>query len=101
MEDTSNTSRSRIDSLSLRVRQILFTLATYLVLLVICLLAVSPEKYDLTVGDVAPKTITASKDTVDEITTSRRRKAAADAVFNILPSPFFINSVKYNFCKIY
>lgn len=80
MEDTSNTSRSRIDSLSLRVRQILFTLATYLVLLVICLLAVSPEKYDLAVGDVAPKTITASKDTVDEITTSRRRKAAADAV---------------------
>ena len=31
-------------------------------------------------GDVAPKTITASKDIVDEITTERRRQAAADAV---------------------
>ena len=80
MEDTTNTSRSRIDSLSLRVKQIIFTLTTYLVLLLICLMAVSPERYDLAVGDVAPKTITASKDTVDEITTNRRRKAAADAV---------------------
>lgn len=80
MEDTTNTSRSRIDSLSLRVKQILFTLTTYLILLLICLMAVSPERYDLAVGDVAPKTITASKDTVDEITTNRRRKAAADAV---------------------
>lgn len=34
----------------------------------------------MSVGDVAPKTITASKDIVDEITTERRRQAAADAV---------------------
>lgn len=44
------------------------------------MLAISPEQYDLSVGDVAPKTITASKDIVDEITTARRRQAASDAV---------------------
>ena len=80
MEEAPKTSRTGIERLSLRVQQALFAAATYIVLLVICLLAVAPEQYDLTVGDVAPKTITASKDITDEITTERRRQAAADAV---------------------
>ncbi len=79
MEDTKKES-SWIDRLSLRVQQALFAGVTYVLLLVVCLLAISPEKYDLSVGDVAPKTITASKDIVDEITTERRRQAAASAV---------------------
>ena len=80
MEEAPKTSRTWIERLSLRVQQALFAASTYIVLLVICLLAVAPEQYDLTVGDVAPKTITASKDITDEITTERRRQAAADAV---------------------
>jgi len=80
MEETPKKAASWIDSLSHRVRQVLFALLTYFVLLLVCFLAVSPEQYDLRVGDVAPKTITAGKDTVDEITTERRRQAAADAV---------------------
>ena len=80
MEDTASTSRRWIDSLNHRVRQALFILLTYVVLLMICFLAVSPEQYDLRVGDVAPKTITASRDTIDEITTGRRRQQAADSV---------------------
>ena len=80
MEDTIKTNRIWIDQLSLRVRQVLFLLAAYFLLLLICVLAVSPEQYDLSVGDVAPKTITASRDTIDEITTERRRQQAADAV---------------------
>ena len=79
MEDTKKES-SWIDRLSLRVQQGLFAALTYALMLVICLLAIAPEKYDLHVGDVAPKTITASKDTVDEITTERRRQAAANGV---------------------
>ena len=79
MEDTKKES-SWIDRLSLRVQQGLFAALTYALMLVICLLAIAPEKYDLHVGDVAPKTITASKDTVDEITTERRRQQAASAV---------------------
>ena len=69
MEEAPKTSRTWIERLSLRVQQALFAASTYIVLLVICLLAVAPEQYDLTVGDVAPKTITASKDSTDEITT--------------------------------
>ena len=65
MEDTPKTSRTWIDRLSLRVRQALYVGVTYFVLLVICMLAIAPEQYDLAVGDVAPKTITASKDIVD------------------------------------
>lgn len=80
MEETTRTSTNWIDSLSLRLRQILFVAGVYLILLVICFLTVSPEQYDLRVGDVAPKTITASRDIVDEITTTRRRQAAANAV---------------------
>ena len=79
MEDTKKES-SWIDRLSLRVQQGLFAALTYALMLVICLLAIAPEKYDLHVGDVAPKTITASKDTVDEMTTERRRQAAANGV---------------------
>ncbi len=80
MEEPLKKEATWIDSLSLRVRQVLFAAATYLLLLLVCLLAISPEKYDLSVGDVAPQTITASKDIVDEITTERRRVAAANAV---------------------
>ena len=80
MEETPRTSTNWIDNLSLRLRQILFVAGVYLILLVICFLTVSPEQYDLRVGDVAPKTITASRDIVDEITTTRRRQAAANAV---------------------
>ena len=80
MDVTRKSARKWIDSLSLRVQQALFAAATYLILLAICLLAISPEQYDLSVGDVAPKTITASKDIVDELTTERRRQAAAEEV---------------------
>lgn len=80
MQQTIKSSKTFFASLSQRVRQILFAAVTYLLLLVICLMAISPEQYDLSVGDVAPKTITASKDIVDEITTERRRQNAANAV---------------------
>lgn len=80
MDDMPKKSAAWIDSLSTRVKQVLFAALTYLVLLLICFLTISPEQYDLSVGDVAPKTITASRDIVDEITTNRRRQQAADAV---------------------
>lgn len=79
MEDTPK-KRKWTDRLTQTVKNVLFGVLTYGLLLLICVLAISPEQYDLSVGDVAPKTITASRDVVDEITTERRRKAAADAV---------------------
>ncbi|MCL2545179.1 MAG: HDIG domain-containing protein, partial [Clostridia bacterium] len=38
------------------------------------------ERYDLRAGDIAKKTITASKDVVDEVTTRQRQEAAANQV---------------------
>ncbi|MCL1964832.1 MAG: HDIG domain-containing protein [Firmicutes bacterium] len=57
--------------------------ACYVVLTLGMLLATSPERYNLAVGDIAPQTITATKDVVDEVTTEMRRERAVDAV---LPS---------------
>lgn len=58
-----------------------------LVLVVACMLLVvamglttSPEQYNLSVGDIAPKTITATKDVIDEAQTEENRERAADAV---------------------
>ena len=61
MDVTRKSARKWIDSLSTRVQQVLFAAATYLILLAICMLAISPEQYDLSAGDVAPKTITAPR----------------------------------------
>jgi len=78
MEDTAK--KTWIDGLSHSVRLALFWLLVYAALLVICFLAISPEQYDLSVGDVSPQTITASRDIIDEITTERRRQIASNAV---------------------
>lgn len=80
MEDTRRKARVWIEQQTQTVRRLLFAAAVYVMLLAICLLAISPEQYDLAVGDVAPKTITAGKDIEDTITTQRRRQQAADAV---------------------
>ncbi len=59
---------------------------TYVLLIctvVLCamfLLAITPQRYDLKVGDISHTTITASKDVVDEISTARQREEAAKAV---------------------
>ena len=78
MEDTAK--KTWIAKLNHRAKQVLFWMLVYAALLVICFLAISPEQYDLSVGDVSPQTITASRDIVDEITTERRRQMASNAV---------------------
>ncbi|MEG2206752.1 MAG: HDIG domain-containing protein [Clostridia bacterium] len=47
---------------------------------VLFLLAITPQRYDLKVGDIAHSTITASKDVVDEISTARQREEASKQV---------------------
>ena len=55
------------------------TLGTALLVVQFCA-AIAPERFDLKVGAIAFKTITASKDVVDETTTARRREEAARQV---------------------
>ncbi len=59
---------------------VLAVLVGTLLLTVLFAAAVTPERYDLKVGSIAFKTITASKEVVDEVTTASRREAAARAV---------------------
>ncbi|MBP3427227.1 MAG: HDIG domain-containing protein [Clostridia bacterium] len=80
MENIRMKGKAWLEGASTGVKLALYALLTYAVLLCICLITISPEQYDISVGGVAPKTITASRDVEDSITTKRRRQAAADAV---------------------
>lgn len=55
-------------------------LVGFAVLTLLFLLAITPQRYDLKVGDISHSTITASKDVVDEISTQRQREEAAKQV---------------------
>ncbi|MCE5342723.1 MAG: HDIG domain-containing protein [Eubacteriales bacterium] len=55
-------------------------LAGTLSMIVLFSIAITPERYDLQVGDIAYTTITASKDVVDELATERNRDAAVAQV---------------------
>ncbi len=84
MQDPShNHETGGLRGLSLRARTLLIAAGMYLAFLVIAFAVISPEQYDLSAGDVAPATITASRDTVDENATERRRAAAVAAVSNV------------------
>ena len=55
-------------------------LAGAVVLCILFMAAITPQRYDLKVGDISHTTITASKDVVDEISTARQRETAANQV---------------------
>ena len=70
-----------IRSLQTKTAQCIYILlAAALVLIVLFSIAITPERYHLQVGDIAYKTITASKDVVDETATARQREEAARLV---------------------
>ena len=49
---------------------------TLCAMMVIMIIAVTPERLNLSAGDIAPRTITATKDVVDEITTNKMIRLA-------------------------
>ena len=50
--------------------------ATFALMMVIMAISVTPERLKLNAGDIAPRTITATKDVIDEITTNTRMRDA-------------------------
>ena len=66
-----------------QVYKVLVAGGAFIILVAILILTASPKQYDLKVGDIAPKTITATKDVIDEITTAQNRQRAADAVQSV------------------
>ncbi len=65
-------------------------IGTLLIGVMICF-AITPERHDLKVGQIAPKTITATKEVVDEITTQKTKEAASK---NVEPSYHQVEGVK-------
>ena len=59
---------------------ILMDIGASLIILVIFFCVCVPKKYDLTVSSIAPETIKATKDVVDEVTTQALREEAGAAV---------------------
>ena len=60
--------------------KLIVAIVTVVALFVMLSVAVTPARYDITVGQPAPNTIKASKDVVDRITTEKLKSDAASAV---------------------
>ncbi len=56
---------------------VLMAVAASVIILAMFLIVCVPKRYDLTVNSIAPETIKATKDVIDEVTTQERREAAA------------------------
>lgn len=68
---------------ALDIKRTIIALATTLVIFFIMAIAVTPPRYDISVGKPAPNAIKASKDVADLITTNRLKNEAAAAVKSI------------------
>lgn len=61
-------------------KSVLVIIASVIVLSLLFFVGITPQRYNLKVGDIARNTITASKDVVDEISTQVKRDEAAAQV---------------------
>ncbi len=82
MTQTERKNKSSDKRLFQRRRPVMWLLwiGAYVLIMLLCITVITPERSDLHVGDIAKKTITASKDVVDEVTTKQRRDYAASQV---------------------
>ena len=73
-------SEMRIGRLSGVIRSVLTGLCTFLLLFGMILTGITPDQYDIHVGQPASKAVYATKDVEDTVTTRALREAAASAV---------------------
>ena len=72
--------RNKGQSFTGLIRSIVVGVAAFLLLFTMLLTGVTPDQYDISVGQPASKTIYATKDVEDTVTTNALREAAANAV---------------------
>ena len=72
--------RNKGQSFTGLIRSIVVGAAAFLLLFTMLLTGVTPDQYDISVGQPASKTIYATKDVEDTVTTNALREAAANAV---------------------
>ena len=73
-------SELKFSHLSGVIQRALCALATFLVVFALLIAGVTPDQYDIHVGQPASKSIYATKDVEDSVTTQALREAAANAV---------------------
>ncbi len=78
-----DTAVKRMVSKKRLIAAVLVGAVTLLVVFALIAVSITPVKYDIAVGEVAPATITASRDIVDEISTEAARAEARAAVADI------------------
>ena len=66
-----------------RLLSMIIALAAFALLFVMLCYAVTPKRYDISVGQPAPTTLKAAKDVEDKLTTDKLRQDAANAVKSI------------------
>ena len=71
-----DTAAKRMVSRKRLIAAVLVGAVTLLVVFTLIAVSITPVKYDIAVGEVAPATITASRDIVDEISTEAARAEA-------------------------
>ena len=64
---------------------VLMDIAAFLIILVVLCFVCVPKKYDLKVNSIAPETIKATKDVMDEVTTKSRQEEAAAGIERYTP----------------
>ena len=77
MKKATKLKNSRISSI---IRTIIIGAVTFVLLFVLLMAGIAPDQYDIHVGQPATKTIYATKDVEDTVTTQALREAAANAV---------------------
>ncbi len=68
---------------NIMLQKIALAAALFLAIYLLLIISSMPARLDLSIGRPSPKTIYASRDTIDEYTTNRLRESAADSVSSV------------------
>ena len=78
-----DTAIKRVVSRKRLIASVLIGAVALLIVFVLIAVSITPVKYDIAVGEVAPATITASRDITDEMSTEAARAEARGAVSDV------------------
>lgn len=73
-------SELKISRLSSVIRSVLIGVIAFMLLFALLLTGIAPDQYDIHVGQPSSKTVYATKDVEDSVTTEQKRQAAANQV---------------------
>lgn len=90
MSNSTKTKNQKSIIIGNNAKKIYAIIISILLLFAMYSFAITPERYDLRIGQISPKTIVAFKDIVDEVTTEKEKQLAA---LNVEPSYVSVSDV--------